>query len=184
MAKIDWNKMKTKHGYAADEVISALQKSIRRSEEDDAVFFAYEMLVTSDDLADKFWQRVLTISVEDIGLANSQLVATIYALHQNYILLKGQSDAFLQALFAVVLLVRSHKSRFIDELFNNLRAKVEEENYRREIPDYALDKHTEKGEAMGRGDLHFWETASQLKDDASTHEKQNLQEILQRLKQQ
>jgi len=180
---IDWNKMKTKHGYAADEVISALQKSIRRGEEDDAVFFAYEMLVTSDELADKFWQRVMTISVEDIGLANPHLVGIINASRQNYILLKGKTDSYLQALFAVVLLARSHKSRFIDELFNNLRAKVEEENYRREIPDYALDKHTEKGETMGRGDLHFWETASLLNDDTSTHEKQHLHEILERLKQ-
>jgi replication-associated recombination protein RarA len=173
----DWDTIKTKHGYAADEVISALQKSIRRGEEDDAVFFAYEMLVSGDELSDKFWERVRVICVEDIGLANPQLAATIYALHQSYIALKGQSDAYLHALFAVVLLVRSHKSRYIDELFNNLRAKVEEENYRRDIPDYALDKHTQKGEAMGRGDLHFWEESSRLKDDVSIHEKKHLNEI-------
>ena len=180
----DWDKMQTKHGYKADEVISALQKSIRRGEEDDAVFFAYEMLVSGDDLSDKFWERIRVICVEDVGLANPQLVATIYALHQSYIALKGQNDAFLHSLFAVVLLVRSPKSRYIDELFNNLRAKVEEENYRRVIPDYALDKHTQKGEAMGRGDLHFWEESSQLKDDVSIHEKKHLHEILQRLKSQ
>jgi len=37
---------------------------------------------------------------------------------------------------------------------------------------------------LGRADLHFWETASQLNDDASAHEKQHLHEILQRLKRQ
>ncbi len=179
----DWDKIKTKHGYAADEVISALQKSIRRGEEETAVFFAYEMLVSGDDLADKFWQRVRVISVEDVGLANPQLAAIVYALYQNYLSLKGQGDALLQGLFAVVLLVRSRKSRYIDELYNNLRDKVEQENYRRDIPEYALDKHTQKGEAMGRGDLHFWEVSSQLKGDASKHEKKHLHEILRRLKQ-
>lgn len=178
----DWNTMKTKHGYTADEVISALQKSIRRGKEDDAVFFAYEMLVSGDDLSEKFWQRVRVISVEDVGLANPQLTVIVYSLYQNYLSLKGQGDAFLQALFAVVLLTRSGKSRYIDELYNNLKEKVEKENYKVEIPDYALDKHTQKGEAIRRGDLHFWETASQIKNDISTNEKAHLHEILKRLK--
>jgi hypothetical protein len=79
----------------------------------------------------------------------------IYALHQNYLFLHGQNDAFLPALFAVVLLVRSRKSRCIDELYNHLQVTVEQENHPIAIPDFALDKHTQKGEAMGRGDLHF-----------------------------
>ena len=38
-----WSKIVTKNGYAGDEVISALQKSIRRAKEEDACMFAYEM---------------------------------------------------------------------------------------------------------------------------------------------
>ena len=31
-----------------------------------------------------------------------------------------------------------------------------------EVPDYALDKHTAAGQALGRGDCHFWEVGAQL----------------------
>ena len=36
-----WQSIKTRNGYAGDEVISALQKSIRRANEEDACKFAY-----------------------------------------------------------------------------------------------------------------------------------------------
>jgi replication-associated recombination protein RarA len=178
----NWNTLKTKHGYAADEIISVLQKSIRRGIEEDAVFFGYEMLVSGEDLAEKFWQRIRVISVEDVGLASPDLIVTVYVLYQNYLSCKGKSDALLPGLMAVVLLTRSNKSRYVDELFNNLRYKVENEEYRRTVPDYAIDKHTQKGEELGRGDRHFWETASELKNDISINEKTHLKEILKRIK--
>ena len=36
-----WSKITTRNGYAGDEVISALQKSIRRGLEEQACMFAY-----------------------------------------------------------------------------------------------------------------------------------------------
>ena len=45
-----WSKIVTKNGYAGDEVISALQKSIRRAKEEDACMFAYEMYISSPQL--------------------------------------------------------------------------------------------------------------------------------------
>ena len=42
-----WSKITTKNGYAGDEVISALQKSIRRGLEEQACMFAYEMYISS-----------------------------------------------------------------------------------------------------------------------------------------
>jgi len=65
-----WSKIVTKNGYAGDEVISALQKSIRRAKEEDACMFAYEMYISSPQLLEKMWRRLLTISVEDIGMGN------------------------------------------------------------------------------------------------------------------
>jgi len=177
----EWDTITTKHGYKADEVISALQKSIRRGKEEDAVFFAYEMLVTSDELGKKFWQRIRIIAIEDVGLANPSLTSTVSALYQTYSELKGQADAMLAGMFATILLTRSDKSRYVDELYNNLRTKVETENYKRDIPDYALDKHTSRGEALGRDKLHFWKVASMLERDISIKEKQHYKEILQRL---
>jgi hypothetical protein len=38
MSKVNWKEIVTKNGYPADEVISALQKDIRRGNTDDAIF--------------------------------------------------------------------------------------------------------------------------------------------------
>ena len=65
-----WSKITTRNGYAGDEVISALQKSIRRGLEEQACMFAYELYVSSPQLEEKLWRRLLTISVEDIGMGN------------------------------------------------------------------------------------------------------------------
>ena len=62
--------MTTRNGLAGDEVISALQKSIRRGKEKDACEFAYEMYITHHSLKKSFgdvcWQSVLRISVWEI----------------------------------------------------------------------------------------------------------------------
>ncbi|MFN2305195.1 MAG: hypothetical protein ACK2TV_15815, partial [Anaerolineales bacterium] len=57
-----WQKVKTVHDLAADEVISALQKEIRRSHTENACQLAYELIQTSPDLEHKLWQRLLVIS--------------------------------------------------------------------------------------------------------------------------
>ena len=47
MARYDcWTHVTTRHGLAADEVISALQKTIRRGNAESAVRFGYEMYIT------------------------------------------------------------------------------------------------------------------------------------------
>ena len=62
-----WQFATTKNGYHADEVISALQKCIRRGLEEKAAMFAYELYLTSPELEEKMWSRLMTISVEDIA---------------------------------------------------------------------------------------------------------------------
>ena len=56
-----WQSITTRNGYCCDEVISALQKSIRRANEEDACKFAYELYITSPELEEKMWRRLLTI---------------------------------------------------------------------------------------------------------------------------
>jgi hypothetical protein len=41
-----WVKVKTYHGFAADQVISALQKEIRRNHAENACLLAYEFVMT------------------------------------------------------------------------------------------------------------------------------------------
>ncbi len=65
-----WQKVKTTGGFDADLIVSALQKEIRRGNEENAVLVAYEMFSTSLPLEDYLWTRLHVISVEDIGFAN------------------------------------------------------------------------------------------------------------------
>ena len=77
-----WVDVRTFHGFAADQVISALQKEIRRGNTENAVLLAYEMLLTSGPLEDYLWQRLMVISVEDIGFGDLQAPVVLNALHQ------------------------------------------------------------------------------------------------------
>ena len=45
-----WARMRTRNDLAADEVISSLQKSIRRGKEREACEFSYEMYITSPQM--------------------------------------------------------------------------------------------------------------------------------------
>ena len=50
-----WARSKTRNGLPGDEVISALQKSIRRGNERAACEFAYEMYITSPAWEESAW---------------------------------------------------------------------------------------------------------------------------------
>ncbi len=65
-----WQRTTTEHGFAADEVISALQKSLRRGLLDNALLLGWEMFATSPELEEKLWARLCVISVEDVGFGN------------------------------------------------------------------------------------------------------------------
>lgn len=54
-----WSKITTRNGYAGDEVISALQKSIRRGLEEQACMFAYELYVSSTSIRRKIMEKII-----------------------------------------------------------------------------------------------------------------------------
>lgn len=76
-----WSNIKTRNGIPGDEIISMLQKSIRRGLEHNALCAAYEMYITSPQFEDKMWRRLLAISVEDIGFGDVQAPQLIYTLN-------------------------------------------------------------------------------------------------------
>ena len=79
-----WSNTKTKNGLDADLVISAMQKCIRREEEDLAMRMAYELYITSTFHEEKMWNRLLVIPGEEFGFGDTQapvLVKTLYDLH-------------------------------------------------------------------------------------------------------
>lgn len=158
-----WVRVRTLHDFAADEVISALQKEIRRGHAENAALLAYEMYATSAELEQYLWKRLLVISVEDIGFGSPQtpvLINNLYEMHRVYD--RGEGDRLLFAVHAVRALCSCKKDRSTDEMVNWIKHEVDQGSLRPEIPEYALDMHTARGQAMGRGPLHFWEIAAQL----------------------
>lgn len=158
-----WVRVRTVHDFAADEVISALQKEIRRGRVENAALLAYEMYATSADLEQYLWKRLLVISVEDIGFGSPQtpvLIHSLYEMHRVYD--RGEGDRLLFVVHAVRVLCGCNKDRSTDEMVNWIKHEVDQGSLRPEIPEYALDMHTARGKAMGRGALHFWEVAAQL----------------------
>ena len=161
-----WVDVKTRHGLPADEVISALQKEIRRGETENAALLAYEMVTTSPELEAFLWRRLLVISIEDIGSGDEMAPIVMYNLHQiREILGRGASERILLAVHAVRYLCSRMKDRSSDEMVMWIKREVEGGPLRPAIPDYALDLHTLRGQKLGRDLRHFLEEAARLKPE-------------------
>lgn len=150
-------------GYDGSEVISALQKCIRRGQEKEALFWAVELY--NSGYAEWCWKRLRIISSEDVGLARPYISADIYALWQMFKeSAKNKEDkAEPQRLFlthAVFILCRSKKSRLIDWAL--IWAWLTHAHRKIPIPDVALDKHTARGRIKKRSWAHFFDEGSLL----------------------
>lgn len=146
-------------GYPLDELTSALQKDIRRGNIEQAVFWAQEL---ESRFWKYLWKRLQTISHEDIGPANPQAAMYTYTMWQQYQEARDNGNVDLCAFIVintVTALCISKKCRTADHLiwliYCNPDAKFE-------IPDYALDKHTERGRKKGRTIQHFMEVGAQI----------------------
>lgn len=158
-----WTRVRTLHDLPADEVISSLQKEIRRGNLENAALLAYEMVTTSAELEEYLWGRLQVISVEDVGYGNIQapiLIETLYQMHKR--LERPRGDRYLYALHAVRVLAESQKERGSDDLLNWVRWVMTNNGVLPTIPDYALDMHTRRGQEMGRDHEHFLKEASKV----------------------
>src|SRR5215212_9058418 len=139
-ARDPWVDVRTLHGFAADQVISALQKEIRRGHTENAVLLAYEMARTSSAMEDYLWQRLLVIAVEDIGFGEPQAPILMHALHQTVQTFdRSVGERVLFAVHAVRYLCGCPKDRSSDEMLNWVMRAVASGQVRAQIPDYALD---------------------------------------------
>lgn len=158
--------MSTPGGYKCGEVASALQKCIRRGLEEDALFWATEL-----DLAgfgEYVWKRLRIITSEDVGLAVPGLAAEIRGLYENWLDQRKKKDVQhgperLFLVHAVLILARAPKSRLVDHA---LIVMYEGNRGGREIPDFALDRHTARGRQRRRGWRHFWAEGARLSPEA------------------
>lgn len=156
--------VRTKHGYSFYEVASAFQKSIRRCDEKQAMYWAVELYESGYQ---KYaWKRMLIMSCEDVGLGDPTANSVIVGLKQTYDFLASLKERSLPEKLpftqAVLHLVHAWKSRYVD-----LAISVywqENANNKYEMPDYVYDMHTLKGKQMGRGLEHFYSEAAKIEN--------------------
>jgi replication-associated recombination protein RarA len=166
-----WASVRTRHDFAADEVISALQKEIRRGNTENAALLAYEMITTSGELESRLWHRLMVISVEDVGMGDVQLPVLIHTLYQMCQSIGARGgEAWLFALHAVRVLCSAQKDRSSDEMALWIKREVEGSRLLPTIPDYALDMHTGRGKQMGRGFQHFLDEGAKLNPELPDRE--------------
>lgn len=167
-----WTRTRTVHDLPADEVISALQKEIRRGNDENAALLAYEMVATSPELEKKLWDRLAVISVEDIGFGDVNAPILLHALEElSHHFEYGAGDRALFAIHAVRYLASREKDRSSDEMLGWIRFATKAQNVRPVIPDYAIDMHTARGNRMGRDLRHFLEEGAQVSPELSTRDK-------------
>ena len=161
-----WVDVTTRHGHPADEIISSLQKAIRRGQLEEAALLAYEMYCTSPELEEYLWMRLQVISAEDVGTWREPVaVDALYRMHHR--IDRSVGDRFLYAVHAVRVLVSATKDRTSDELANWARRSVESGERSPTIPDHALDMHTRRGQDLGRDEAHFLEVAARVENEVS-----------------
>ena len=180
---MDVFKEKSLNGYPLDVLISALQKSIRRGDEDLAIRAAVELMATSRELEEYVWKRLLVICAEDIGKGNYMSSVIVKSLHDSSLLLsdrQAESDRRILLVHAVRFLSSQDKDRS-----SALRASIAKRECLRnvpiEFPDYVYDLHTLRGQSMGRGYEHFLQESSRVSPDINKEEEEALKERLRAL---
>ncbi len=159
-------KLTSPRGIPVDQLVSVLQKEIRRSNVDNAVLAAYEMLSTSADVAEHLWRRLKLIAVEDVGMGEPLAPLLLNCLHENFRAIPGAGT--MMAVHAVRLLATARKDRTSSEHADLVAAKVERGELVVSVPDYALCVHTRAGQEMGRGLTQWWEDGALVNDELDT----------------
>lgn len=157
---------RTLHKLATFEVLSAMQKCIRRGMEREAMEFACELGHTSKGFATMVVNRLLVISHEDIGIGDPTLIPLVAACCQQA---KQWYDPDKLGMWrmAVGSAIRAMcrcklKSREGDHFQGAVGLRNLLLDEAPEVPDWALDSHTHRGRKLGRGLQYFRTHSAQL----------------------
>jgi len=165
--KDPYTRLTSPRGIPVDQLVSVLQKDIRRGHADNAVLAAYEMLTTSPEVAEHMWHRLKVIAVEDVGLGEPLAPVLLDSLHENYRTATGGEQAMI-AVHAVRFLAAAKKDRTSSEHTDLVIHQVESGEAVVSVPDYALCVHTRAGQEMGRGLLQWWENGAKVGNELDT----------------
>lgn len=179
-----WAGRSSLHGFASDELISALQKNIRRGNLDQAALVAREMYRTGEELTHHLWDRLTTIACSDVGSTAFMAPVIVETLRTQYFRQDRETgQGWLYLAHAVRYLCQAPKDRTTDELCMWLVHAMDVDGRLPEIQDWDLDSHTRKGQEMGRGVRHFLAEGCVLDnevEDLDRTYRQRLQEIIDR----
>ncbi|MFB3921987.1 MAG: hypothetical protein ACE145_09705 [Terriglobia bacterium] len=150
-------KPQLKDGTPYDQVVSGLQKMIRRGKEREALVLGQTLF--ENNFGGALARRLMSIAAEDIGLANSQLVAHVSSILTGWITSKKESKGgyseFLALAMCIILLCRSSKNREVDDaiVVTCRRMKDRLDSAAKVIAehqDLCVDSHTDEGKAKLR----------------------------------
>lgn len=129
------------------DVMSALQKSVRGSDPDAAVYYLARLLEAGDMLS--ACRRLLVIASEDVGLAYPQAITIVKSCVDSALQL-GMPEARIPLAEAAILLATSPKSNSaicaIDSAISDIR-----NGSGGDAPAYLRDSHYSGAEKLGRG---------------------------------
>ena len=151
----------TLNKYDMFDILSSLQKSIRLSRPQDALYWAHELL--ESNMGGQLWSRLTIISVEDMsGLIPVVAITTMKKLYYD-LKDKKPEEAKLIALKATrELAINSHDRTVDDYLIYRKELERRHQFKLKPIPQIAYDGHTRTGKQLGRGLLFFIEKSSKL----------------------
>jgi len=151
-----WSRCQTVNGFAADEVRSVLQKSIRRGLLEEAMLAAYEFYATGPEAEELLWRRLEIIATEDVGFGLIDAPVLLEALNAQRRRIPPGPDRWIYSAHAVRLLATAKKDRTSMELAAWAEAVTARGERRVVVHDYQVDFHTRRGTLMGRGRDHWW----------------------------
>lgn len=132
--------------------LSALQKSIRGSDPDAAIFYAAKLLEAGDIIS--LSRRLLVIASEDIGLAYPQAISIVKACVDSAMQL-GLPEARIPLADAVILLATAPKSNSaylaVDLALSDIRKGITGD-----FPRHLQNKHFDGEEASEKGQHYLY----------------------------
>lgn len=134
------------------DLLSALQKSIRGSDENAALHYTARLLAANDLLS--VCRRLLVIATEDVGLAYPQAIVVTKACVDSALQL-GLPEARIPIAEAVILLATAPKSNSAYEAINRAMADVERYGAL-DFPRHLQNKHFDGEGAEVRGQHYLY----------------------------
>ena len=158
----------TLNSMSAFDCMSGMQKSIRRSDEEEAMLFACELYHSSKAFCTMVLNRLQVISHEDIDCIESPWIVPFVETSCRQIKEKYAAgkieDGRLFLANIILMLCDAPKSRIADHFHTALGYGNKDGTLVPKMEDYMLDHHTAAGRRLGRGLNHFREHASKLID--------------------